>query len=257
MCRHLAYLGPAAAPAQTLFDAPHSLCTQAYAPVDMRGGGTVNVDGFGLGWFSEAGAPRRYRGAGPIWVDETLPQLAADIRTAAYVSAVRAATPGLPIGEAACAPFTDDGWLFSHNGAVCGWPDSMAALASGLDTVELLSLEASTDSALLWALLRTRLGDGQNPLEAVSGLVAEVEQVAPGSRLNLLLTDGEIVVATCWRHALWVRSNPDAVLVASEPCDNDPAWRRVADGQTVLARPGLVEFSTIAPVLLGNDNGRN
>lgn len=256
MCRHLAYLGSAAVPAETLFEAPHSLCNQAHAPVDMRGGGTVNADGFGFGWFPAAGVPRNYRGAGPIWADATLPRLAADIRTGAYVAAVRAATPGLPVVEAACAPFAGDGWLFSHNGVVRGWPDSMVELARRLDTVELLSLAAPTDSVFLWTLLRARLADGQHPLHAVTGLVTEVERAAPGSRLNLLLSDGETVAATSWRHALWVRSTADTVTVASEPCDGDPAWQPVADGQAVFARAGAVEFSDITRIP-ASDNGRN
>ena len=42
MCRHLAYLGNPVPLAQLLFDAPHALARQAWAPRDMRGGGTVN-----------------------------------------------------------------------------------------------------------------------------------------------------------------------------------------------------------------------
>ena len=245
MCRHLAYLGPAAAPAETLFEAPHSLCAQAYAPADMRGTGTVNVDGFGLGWYAEGQSPRRYRRAGPIWADETIAQLAADVHSGAYLAAVRSATPGMPVADAACAPFTGDGWLFSHNGVVRGWPDSIAELAGNLDTTELLRMAAPTDSVLLWALLRARLRDGRKPLDAVTGLVAEVERAAPGSRLNLLLTDGETVVATAWRHSLSVRTGENHVLVTSEPCDSDPDWQPVDDGKAVLARPGSVEFAGI------------
>lgn len=245
MCRHLAYVGPATSPAETLFYAPHSLCAQASAPADMRGGGTVNVDGFGLGWYPEERSPRRYRRAGPIWADETLAQLATDVRTGGYLAAVRSATPGMPVADAACAPFTGDGWLFSHNGVVRAWPDSVAGLAGRLDTAELLGMAAPTDSVLLWALLRARLRDGQKPLDAVTELVADVEQAAPGSRLNLLLTDGVTVVATAWRHALSVRVAENAVLVASEPCDDDSDWQPVADGHAVLARAGSVESSAI------------
>jgi L-histidine N-alpha-methyltransferase len=43
MCRHLAYLGPPAPLSRWLFDAPHALARQAWAPRDMRGGGTVNA----------------------------------------------------------------------------------------------------------------------------------------------------------------------------------------------------------------------
>ncbi len=48
--------------AELVLDPPHSLVVQSYAPKDMRGGGTVNVDGFGVGWFarpSRGSASRR------------------------------------------------------------------------------------------------------------------------------------------------------------------------------------------------------
>ena len=44
--RHLAYIGPPVTLAALLLDPPHGLLHQAYAPSDMRGGGTVNADGF-------------------------------------------------------------------------------------------------------------------------------------------------------------------------------------------------------------------
>lgn len=245
MCRHLAYLGPARSPAELLFDAPHSLSAQACAPREMRGGGTVNVDGFGLAWYTTGNETRRYGRSGPIWADEYLASLASDVHSTAYVAAVRAATPGMPVSDAACAPFAEDGWVFSHNGVVQGWPDSMSELAATLPVPELLRMAAPTDSVLVWSLLRARLRDGQKPEEAVTGLVADVERAASGSRLNLLLTDGDIVVATAWRHALAVRVSDNAVLVASEPCDDGADWRPVPDGHAVLARPGSKELIPI------------
>ena len=44
MCRHLGYLGPPVPMKGLLFDLPHALATQAWAPRDMRGGGTINAD---------------------------------------------------------------------------------------------------------------------------------------------------------------------------------------------------------------------
>ena len=54
-----------------LLDPPHGLLRQSWAPRDMRGGGTVNADGFGVGWYPPGGdAPLRYRsGLLPIWAD--------------------------------------------------------------------------------------------------------------------------------------------------------------------------------------------
>jgi dimethylhistidine N-methyltransferase/ergothioneine biosynthesis protein EgtC len=236
MCRHLGYLGPPVSVAELLLEPPHSLLRQSWAPADMRGGGTVNADGFGVGWYPpEGGAPVQYRRTVPMWTDANLPGLARSARATGLVGAVRSATVGMPVMETACAPFTDGTWLFSHNGKVAGWPDSLAGPAGTLPVTDLLGLDAPTDSAVLWALLRRRLRAGEDPAEAVAALVAEVAEAAPGSRLNLLLTDGRVLVGTAAGHALSVLRTPGAVLVGSEPGDDDPRWRTVPDGHLVVA----------------------
>ncbi|MBB3664788.1 glutamine amidotransferase [Prauserella sediminis] len=237
MCRHLAYLGVPTSPTGSLIEAPHALLVQSYAPADMRGGGTVNADGFGLAWLADdAGPPVQYRRARPMWTDGTLPRLVETLRPPVFVGAVRSGTPGMPVEEAACAPLADDRWMFSHNGVVAGWPSSVAGLAEKLPVVDLLGLESRTDSALLWALLRHRLAAGGDPVGEVAQLVSDVDRAAPGSRLNLLLADRDLLVATAWTHSLSVRVAAGGVAVASEPYDGDPAWRPVPDGHLVVAR---------------------
>ncbi|GAA0519911.1 gamma-glutamyl-hercynylcysteine sulfoxide hydrolase [Paractinoplanes deccanensis] len=259
MCRHLAYAGPAIPLARLLFDPPHSLSRQSWAPRDMRGGGTINADGFGVGWFTPAGAVR-YRRATPLWSDTTLPALAAALPVTGVLAAVRSATEGMPVVETAAAPFGDTAgpvphhggdltaaagpWLFSHNGKVTGWPDSMVKLAAGLPTADLLTLEAPTDSALLWALVRARLRSSP-PAAAVAAVVAEVEAAAPGSRLNLLLTDGTTIVATTAGHSLSVRQGDGCVLVSSEPLDDAPAWRPVPDRSLLVADAGELAITPL------------
>jgi glutamine amidotransferase len=244
MCRHLAYLGPPVPLSALLFDPPHSLSHQSWAPRDMRGGGTINADGFGVGW--QAGAETvRYRRATPLWSDTTLPALARVTRAGAVLAAVRSATAGMPVVETAAAPFGDGPWLFSHNGVVTGWPSSMAKLAGTLPATDLLTLDAPTDSALLWALVRDRLRTGTTAAEAVAGVLAEVRRAAPGSRLNLLLTDGTTIVATAAGHALSVRRSETSVLVTSEPLDDDPTWQPVPDGTLLTATGGTLTFTTL------------
>ena len=244
MCRHIAYLGEPVSPAEAVFRAPHSLLVQSYAPRDMRGGGSVNADGFGLGWYPGPGstAPLRHRRSTPLWTDETLPPLAAAVTSGAFVAAVRNGTTGMPVTEAAAAPFTGGQWLFSHNGVVRGWPGSLAELSKTLPVTELLTLEAPTDSAVLWALLRARLATGEDPLSAVAGLTVAVEAAAPGSRLNFLLTDGETLIGTAWTHALSLLETPAGVLLASEPLDGDPRWKPVPDHHAVRATAAGVEL---------------
>jgi glutamine amidotransferase len=234
VCRHLGYLGPAVPVAGLVLDPPHSLLRQSWAPADMRAGGTINADGFGVGWFAGK-APVVYRRASPMWTDPALAGLLRPVLASGVLAAVRSATVGMPVVETAAAPFTDGRWLFSHNGVVRGWPASVASLAAQLPVTDLMTLDAPTDAALLWALVRARLRDGQAPADAVASVVLAVDALAPDSRLNLMLTDGQSLVATAWTHSLATLVTADSVVVASEPWDSDPRWSPVADRHLVAA----------------------
>ncbi|MET9776937.1 ergothioneine biosynthesis protein EgtC [Streptomyces sp. NPDC006367] len=245
MCRHLAYTGPVRPLGRLLLEPPHSLYRQSWAPRRQRYG-TVNADGFGVGWYAEDDpVPARYRRAGPVWADQSFADLARVVRSGALLAAVRDATLAGADAEAAAAPFAAGPWLFSHNGAVAGWPGSLARAAAALPAVELLSLEARNDSALVWALVlhRLRAGDPQEPrrragARALADTVLEVAAAAPASRLNLLLTDGGTITATAWGDTLWYLTRPGGgTVVASEPYDDDPHWREVPD-RTLLSASG-------------------
>jgi glutamine amidotransferase len=235
MCRHLAYLGPPVPFGDLVVAPPHGLYRQSWAPRRQRYG-TVNADGFGIGWYAEGDpVPARYRRAGPVWADLPFADLARVVRTGALLAAVRDATVASADAEAAAAPFAAGPWLFSHNGAVTGWPRSLAVLAGELPPAELLALEARNDSALVWALVLHRLRNGDEAGQALAETVLEVAAAAPGSRLNLLLTDGEAIAATAWGDTLWYLAEPGRrTVVASEPYDDDPYWREVPD-RTLLA----------------------
>ncbi|MGW3512879.1 ergothioneine biosynthesis protein EgtC [Streptomyces sp. NPDC000994] len=235
MCRHLAYLGPEEPLGRYLVEPAHSLYRQAWAPRHQRHG-TVNADGFGVGWYAEGDpVPARYRRAGPIWADLSFADLSRVVRTSALLAAVRDATLSGADAEAAAAPFAAGTWLFSHNGAVTGWPDSLAAVSRTLPPRDLLTLEARNDSALVWALVLARLRGGDEEGQALADTVLEVAAAAPGSRLNLLLTNGETITATAWGDSLWYLAEPGRrTVVASEPYDDDPHWVQVPD-RTLLA----------------------
>jgi glutamine amidotransferase len=104
-----------------------------------------------------------------------------------------------------------------------------------------MSLDAPTDSALLWALVRHRLRAGLDLGKALHDTVSDVRAAAPGSRLNLLLTDGVTLAATTAGHSLSIRRSEDRVLIASEPLDDDPAWVPVPDNTLVVATPSTVD----------------
>jgi glutamine amidotransferase len=234
MCRHLAYLGHEEPLGRLLTEPPHSLYRQSWAPRHQRHG-TVNADGFGVGWYAEGDpVPARYRRAGPIWADQSFADLARVVRTSALLAAVRDATLAGADAEAAAAPYASGSWLFSHNGAVKGWPRSLAPLTPTLPAADLLAMEARNDSAFVWALVLARLRAGDDESQALADTVLEVAEAAPGSRLNLLLTNGETIAATTWGDTLWYLTSSRGTVVASEPYDDDPRWQEVPD-RTLLA----------------------
>jgi gamma-glutamyl hercynylcysteine S-oxide hydrolase len=249
MCRHLAYLGPPATLRSVIIDPPYGLYRQAWAP-RRQGPGAINADGFGVGWYAAGDAdPVRYRQAVPIWTDESFAEVAGVTRAGAVLAAIRNATPRTSHGPAAAAPFRHGRWLFSHNGAVNGWPESTAALAATLPATSLLELEARVDSALLWALVLHRLRQGLSPAEALAQTAQALCTAGVTGRFNFLLTDGRVIAATTAGHTLYYRREPGRVTVASEPGDDDAGWTEIPrDGSLVTATPEQVSVTPL-PVL--------
>ncbi|MDI5974488.1 ergothioneine biosynthesis protein EgtC [Streptomyces sp. SL13] len=245
MCRHVAYLGPPVRLGTVLVEPAYALYRQAWAPRQQEHG-TVNADGFGVGWYAPGDpAPARYRRAGPMWADPSFTDLARVVRSGSILAAVRDTTDGSAPDASAAAPYGEGRWLFSHNGALPGWPGSVAALAGRLAAEELLNLEARCDSALVWALVLHRLRDGASPGEALADTVTEVAARVP-ARLNLLLTDGGTIAATAWGDTLWHRwERGSHVVVASEPYDDAPGWTRVPDRTVILARPDGIDATPL------------
>ena len=260
MCRHLAYLGPPKSLRELLLDPPHGLYRQSWAPRRQRNG-TVNADGFGVGWYAaDDPVPARYRRDIPIWNDPSLPDIARVTRSGAVLAAVRSATPGTAQGAAAAAPFGAGTWLFSHNGVLRDWqawrspsvtipaPQGNGDGHLGLPPVDLASLEALTDSALLWALVLRRLRAGASAGVALAAVIAEVEAAGGTGRFNFLLTDGRSVAATAAGDTLCYRRADGGVTVASEPSDDEPGWADVPDRHLLIARPDDVTVRPLAEV---------
>jgi glutamine amidotransferase len=216
----------------------------------MRGSGTMNIDGFGVGWYAGPDpVPARYRNSGPIWADRSFADLTRVTRSGALLAAVRDASAGTEPSPSATSPFGADHYLFSHNGALAGWPATAAGLAATLSPLELLNLDARVDSALLWALTLKQLRDGAGPEEALAAVTGLLDQAGVAGRFNFLLTDGHTIAATTAGHSLFYRQGredgADSVTVASEPADEDPAWTEVPDRSLVTATASDVKVQPL------------
>jgi gamma-glutamyl hercynylcysteine S-oxide hydrolase len=220
VCRHLGWLGRPRTLAELVLEPPSSLLVQSWAPRRQRYG-TVNADGWGVGFFTPGrAAPARWRSPRPLWADPSFASVAPVLSSGCVVAAVRSATVGMPLEESAVAPFTDGRWLLSHNGRV-----DRAVLPPVRDA------ESTVDSALLAALVFDR------GLDALGTTVREVGAADPRARLNLLAGDGTRLLATTWGDTLSALVTAEGTALASEPWDDDPAWTDVPDRSLVEATP--------------------
>jgi len=237
MCRHLAFVGPSVTLEKLIIEPKHSLLQQSFAP-RYQTHGTINADGFGVGWYDrdKRVQPARYRTTRQIWADLSFASIAGLVSSNAVLAAVRSASPGMPIEETSTPPFTEGPWLFSHNGFVPGFRTGVGReLRRKVSETRALGIAGATDSELLFALVLDRLDAGTPPADALVSVIGLVEELTT-ARLNLLLTDGERVAATACRNSLFVfddRQLTGAVVVASEPYDDDAGWEAVKDGSVV------------------------
>lgn len=241
MCRHLAYLGPPIALRSLLFDAPHSLCQQAERP-DHQAPGRVNKDGWGVGWFSADGIDERhYRTTTPMWDDRAFSY--GDVESGAFVAAARLASPGGTLHPSGNAPFRGDGWLFSLNGYVKGFPEGIGdELRAGLSTRRREAIVGDADTEVLFALVLERLDRGTAPAAALASVVREVAAKTE-AKLNLLLTDGRALHGTRFGNSLFARPS----TIVSEPLD-DADWQEIPEDSLVLltaSAPDAVRFTSL------------
>ncbi|WP_159939792.1 MULTISPECIES: ergothioneine biosynthesis protein EgtC [unclassified Nocardiopsis] len=245
MCRHLAYLGPPRTVHELLYAAPHGLHVQSWAP-RMQRYGTVNADGFGVGWYppGEGAEPLRYRRAMPMWGDASFADAARAITSGCVVAAVRDATLGFGSEESGAQPFRADRLLFSHNGAVKDDEALAAALASPPPRGA-LDARAALDSAPLFAHT-VRLWRASGDLAGTLASVVRQAREHSEGRYNLLASDGESLVGTAAGDTLFTLRQPDGgVFLASEPFDDAPGWRSVPEGSVAVATRERTEVHPI------------
>lgn len=232
-----------------LLDAPSSLAHQSHA----------NPDGFGLAAFCADGrltlVRRPVRAAG----DEDFGRHARDTHAATFLAHVRYADTG-EISEANTHPFALDGRAFAHNGVV----GELERLDERLGE-DRRNVAGETDSERLFAFISRAIREQGGDIRG--GVVAATRELAERIELYsinfLLATPGELWALRYPEHnqlflleraaggprgthhldeasaygTLRMRSLEGArrpvVVIASEPMDEDPAWREIAPGELV------------------------
>lgn len=266
MCRFAAYAGPPVPLSALLYDPPHSLERQAYAPREMLTG-HVNVDGTGVAWWDDprtGSEPLRYVSERAPWADPNLPGLSRRLSAGIALAAVRSASPDVPFGPGQVAPFVYGRLAGVHNGWLGRFRDATGReLAARLPDHLYAALDAVSDSLLVF-LTFVRHVERQpdaGPAAALRSATAEILAVCADAgtfaTLNVVVADGERVAAV--RTSLATEGNnpvyllqggtrwPGATVLASERLDDDPGWELVPDDHLVEVTSGGATTSRLQP----------
>ena len=257
MCRFVVYRGKPVLLEQVISKPEHSLIEQSYQPKEMTAG-TVNVDGFGLGWYNRALEPTPcvYTNIVPIWNDRNLPDLGRHIASDCILANVRSATPGFGLDQSNCQPFSYGRLSFLHNGFIENSCDGvLRKMREALRDEYYRLIKGATDSEHVFALILNFLhGQEATPQAYVTALQQTIAQLLDWTQgqemhmaLNIALSDGEHVVALRFANtspapSLYYLCNgeefPDSVVIASEKLSSDPGWQSVPEGHMVTCRDG-------------------
>jgi glutamine amidotransferase len=234
MCRLLGYIGPSVQLDRLLYKPDHSLIVQSYDPREMTAG-TLNADGFGLGWYhpQRQDLPYTYRNVLPIWNDTNLSSLSRYVESGQVIASVRSATPGLAVDLSNCPPFQFDRLLMVHNGFIQNFRQTLyRPIRDRLSDPLYQSIHGTTDSEHLFALIlqewQSHPGDSLETaliraIQTAYDLASPTHTRVGGT---MILQDGDRLIACrTASHApvptlYWLQDDPmfpAAVLVASEP----------------------------------------
>lgn len=251
MCRIAAYHGPTIELRAFLRTPPHSLYRQSWDARELSTA-TVNADGYGAAWLAADGRPAVYRDTRPIWADANLAGLERSLASRLWVANVRSATEGLDTHLFNTQPFIDDELIFTHNGFIADFAQTLRRrLRGALDEDIEARVAGNTDSEYLFALIRQQRLQSPDPGEALRAVHDRVrawlEQSRTKTLLNILLTDGNglhairsAVAADC-PSLYFHEAHPDLQggrIIASEPFDADPGWLAVPPHHALRLTPG-------------------
>jgi predicted glutamine amidotransferase len=241
MCRLFAQVAPQASSARDfLADSEFSLLSQADA--DPK---NPQKDGWGLAWFGPEGEPHVVKSGRPAPDERARFTAAADeARSSVVLGHIRAASKGIGIDDARAHPFTDEGWVFAHNGTLLIHKEVAAALGP-----RRARLKTDSDSEVYFQQFMKFRAEGASPSAAFEACIVEnwrlwdacrsryPELEAPYSSLNAIASDGNGIHALC--HAA------HRGLAQHGVCHADQPWSvmsyAIRDGRFVLASEGVDE----------------
>ena len=265
MCRFAVYMGEPLLMSTITTEPEHSIIHQSFASREREE--PLNGDGFGIAWYSAdtTDRPALFKSIKPAWGNMNLQHLAPVIKSHCMLAHIRAASPGLPVTELNCHPFSWNEMSFMHNGTVGGFAKIKRNMLDKLSDETFDWIKGSTDSEHLFALFINYFKDQNkddfagNVMNALRLTISDIEAlnaefgITEASLLNLVVSNGQQSVITRYASGNEVEPNSlyyfggrklvcednvcqiitndsdsnQAVVVASEPLTEDAEWQRV------------------------------
>ncbi|POY73219.1 hypothetical protein BMF94_3552, partial [Rhodotorula taiwanensis] len=204
--------------AQLLTKPAHSIINQASDSRLRLDAGSINADGFGVGWYpterdDDAGSPGPcvFRSITPAWSNANLHRLADKIKSPLVFAHVRASTTGA-LSEENTHPWTYGNLIWMHNGCISDFSRIKRRLQAELSDAYFAVPQGNTDSEWAFACFLEQLSRLTDPLQptiphailreamlnTVQLLTKYTNDVGASdpSLLNFCVSDGSSVVAT-------------------------------------------------------------
>ncbi|MFE7801372.1 class II glutamine amidotransferase [Nocardia sp. NPDC057440] len=219
-----------------------------------------NPDGTGLGTFDTQGRPVVEKQPLAAYTDRQFATEAKHRESATFLAHVRHASTGARTVNNT-HPFTQNGRIFAHNGVI----EDLPRLDEQLGPYRAL-VQGDTDSERFFALITQHIdAHGGDITAGITDATRWIADQLPIFAINLILTTATELWALRYpdthelymlkreagehlRHAgsagtVRVHSADSAatptVVIASEPMDTDPGWRRMSPGELLHIHPDL------------------
>lgn len=258
---------------QSLVAAENALAAQSAA----------HPDGWGVAYYNSR-FPHIIRNDKQALADGLFKELSSVVATRTLVAHIRHATAG-KVGILNCHPFQYGPWCFAHNGQVADFAtntDLQARLREAVDPRFRGHILGSTDSEVVFYIFMSRLARRVDDifhsgirdhlcLDAIAETLDTVLEVASHeteeapNRLNFMVTNGSLLVGTCYRRTLFFstykRACPEAhscsayeaarceqevrdgivkhLIVSSEVVAGSNVWVQLQDGDYVVVDNGM------------------
>ncbi|OUL33552.1 ergothioneine biosynthesis protein EgtC [Nostoc sp. T09] len=258
MCRLVGYLGNSIQLDELLYKQEHSLYKQSYNPQELKSG-VVCADGFGVGWYNEAGKPFIYRNTIPLWNDPNIEELSNYVQSNCVVGYVRLAGNGETLDISNCQPFRSGKLLFVHNGEIENFQQTLyRPIRESLSDSTYQLIKGMTDSEHIFALLveMWQSAPDQTLLSALRATLQKLTDLAKKHdttfSANIIVSDGQAVAATRYAYRTqaptlyWYCDHlkqPNQVIVASEPLF-EQNWTAFPDQSTLFVQAESLQPTT-------------